>query len=264
MNSAFQWWCAATGLPWDWNWQWYPGVHLMLLLLALGWWWLGTVHQWQRRPWGWFASALLILLATLDWPIGKLGAGYLASVHTLQFLLLTLFAGPALLRSIPPDGWLRLAPPGSRRRRLLQFQAKALPGLIAYNVIVITTHFPAVVDTLMGTQLGSFAVDSSWLIAGMILWWPIAAPPEFRRLGMFAKMGYLFGATVVPTIPAMMMVFSDWPLYQLYELAPRVWPHFSANEDIQLAGLSMKLLGDLPLWIATAVVFFSESRREEN
>lgn len=259
MSSAFQWWCAATGLPWSWDWQWYPGVHLMLLALIAGWWWLGRAHQWQRRPWGWFIAAIVALIAILDWPIGKLGAGYLASVHTLQFLLLTLFAGPALLRSIPADGWQRIAPPGSRMRRWLTFQAKALPGLILYNLIVVTTHFPAVVDSLMGTQLGSFAIDSSWLVAGMILWWPIAAPAEFRQLGMFGKMGYLFGATIVPTIPAMMMVFSDWPMYRLYELAPRVWPHFSANQDIQLAGLSMKLLGDLPLWIATAVVFFMES-----
>ncbi len=263
MNSTFQWWCAATGMPWSWSWQWYPGVHLFLLALAGGWYWLGTRHQWKRRPWGWFAVAWFALLATLDWPIGKLGAGYLASVHTLQFLLLTLLAGPALLKAIPADGWARLAPPGSRFRRVLAFQARALPGLLLYNAIVITTHFPRVVDSLMATQLGSAIIDWSWLLAGMVLWWPIGAPAEFRRLRMFAKMGYLFGATIVPTIPAMMMVFADWPMYQLYELAPRVWVSFSANEDIQLAGLVMKLFGDLPLWIATAVIFFRESAQAE-
>src|SRR5690606_33849183 len=199
-----------------------------------------------------------------DWPIGKLGAGYLASVHTVQFLMLTLVVGPALLRSIPSEGWQRLAPVGSRFRSLLMFQSRALPALILYNAIVITTHFPLVVDTLMATQLGSALIDVSWMTAGLILWWPLAAPRTFRRMGMFAKMGYLFGATIVPTIPAMMMVFGDWPMYELYELAPRVDVRFSANEDIQLAGLVMKLFGDLPLWIATAVVFFTESaeRRE--
>lgn len=250
-------------MPWNWEWQWYPGVHLFLLALFAGWYWLGTRHRWTRRPWGWFALAWIALLATLDWPIGKLGAGYLASVHTLQFLLLTLLVGPALLRSIPVDGWERLAPPGSVMRRVLSFQARALPGLLVYNAIVVTTHFPRVVDTLMATQLGSAFIDWSWLFAGMVLWWPIAAPASFRRLGMFAKMGYLFGATIVPTIPAMMMVFTKWPMYELYELAPRVWVSFSANEDIQLAGLVMKLFGDLPLWIATATIFFRESKEED-
>lgn len=259
VTDAVQWWCSATGLPWSWRWQWYPGVHLFLLLIAGGWWALGRRQGWSRRPWGWFLVGWSALLATLDWPIGKLGAGYLASVHTLQFLTLTLLVGPMIIRSIPPEGWLRLAPEGGLRRRVLRFLGHAIPGLILYNAIVVTTHFPAVVDRAMQSQLGSFAIDASWLLAGVLLWWPILAPVEFRSLGMFQKMGYLFGATLVPTIPAMMMVFSKWPLYELYELAPRVDVRFSANVDIQLAGLVMKIFGDLPLWIATAVVFFTET-----
>jgi hypothetical protein len=39
---------------------------------------------------------------------------------------------------------------------------------------------------------------------------------------------------------------------------------FSANEDIQLAGLVMKLVGDLPLWFAAAFVFFTESKEAES
>jgi cytochrome c oxidase assembly factor CtaG len=256
-----QWWCAATGLPWNWEWQWYPGVHLFLLLLMTGWWGLGRVQRWSRRPTAWFLVAWIGLLVTLDWPLGKLGAGYLASVHTVQFLTLTLLVAPSLLRSIPAEGWQHIAPAGSRPHRLLHFFAHALPGLLAYNLLVVTTHLPAVVDTAMMTQLGSLAIDLSWLAAGLLLWWPILAPAGFVRLGVFGMMGYLFGATVVPTIPAMMMVFSDWPLYRLYELAPRVSVHFTANQDIQLAGLTMKLLGDLPLWIATAVVFYRGTAR---
>ncbi len=110
-----QWWCAATGEPWSWSWQWYPGVHLAILALAVGWYLLGSAQAWSSRPWGWFLTAEVALLATLDWPIGKLGAGYLASVHTLQFLLLTLLVAPALLRSIP-TGWL--ATHGPRRLAL--------------------------------------------------------------------------------------------------------------------------------------------------
>jgi cytochrome c oxidase assembly factor CtaG len=251
-----QWWCSATGLPWTWTWQWYPGVHLLLILIGVGWWQLGRAQDWPHRPWRWFAVAWVTLLLTLDWPIGKLGAGYLASVHTGQFLLLTLAVAPSLLKSIPRDGWIALAPAGSRQLRLLRALARPLPGLFCYDLLVIASHFPGVVDTAMATQLGSFAIDLAWLAAGLFLWWPILAPRGFVSLGVFGMIGYLFGATVVPTIPAMMMAFSDWPLYRLYELAPRVSVHFTANEDLKLAGLSMKLLGDVPLWIAALVVFF--------
>jgi cytochrome c oxidase assembly factor CtaG len=251
-----QWWCAATGFPWTWTWQWYPGVHLLLLLIAVGWWQLGRLQRWSRRPFGWFAVAWLTLLATLDWPIGKLGAGYLASVHTGQFLLLTLLVGPAIIRSIPLDGWVAMAPEGSRRRRFLCTMARPLPGLLTYTALVIATHFPAVVDTAMTSQLGSLSIDLAWLTAGLVLWWPIAAPKGFVALGVWGTIGYIFGATIGPTIPAMMMVFSDWPIYQLYELAPRVWVHFTANQDLKLAGLGMKMFGDLPLWGTAIAVFF--------
>ena len=251
-----QWWCAATGFPWTWAWQWYPGVHLLLILVAAAWWRLGQAHRWPRRPWRWFAVAWLALLATLDWPIGKLGAGYLASVHTLQFLLLTLLVGPALIRSIPPAGWDALAPPDSSRRRFLRTMARPLAGLFTYTTLVMATNFPAVVDTAMTSQFGSLAIDLAWLTAGLVLWWPIAAPRGFVALGVWGTIGYIFGATIGPTVPAMMMVFSDWPIYRLYELAPRVWVHFTANQDLKLAGLSMKMFGDLPLWGTAIAVFF--------
>ncbi len=251
-----QWWCSATGFPWTWAWQWYPGVHLLLVLFAIGWWQLGRRQRWSARPWRWFALAWITLLITLDWPIGKLGAGYLASVHTGQFLLLTLAVGPSLIKCIPPGGWLALAPVGTRRWRLLRTLARPLPGLLCYTGLVITTHFPAVVDGAMTSQLGSLSIDLTWLAAGFFLWWPIAAPRAFAALGVWGTIGYIFAATVGPTIPAMMMVFSDWPIYQLYELAPRVWLHFTANQDLKLAGLTMKLIGDVPLWITAMVVFF--------
>lgn len=251
-----QWWCAATGFPWTWTWQWYPGVHLLLVLLAVAWWRLGVRQGWHARPWRWFAIAWLTLLVTLDWPLGKLGAGYLASVHTAQFLLLTLAAGSALIRSIPAEGWLALAPDGSLRRRFLDTMARPLPGLLAYTGLVIATHFPAVVDGAMTSQLGSLSIDVAWLAAGFFLWWPLLAPRGIATLGVFGKIGYIFGATIGPTIPAMMMVFSDWPIYQLYEQAPRVWVHFSANTDLKLAGLSMKLIGDIPLWLTAIAIFF--------
>ena len=108
----------------------------------------------------------------------------------------------------------------------------------------------------MITQLGSFAIDLAWLFAGLFLWWPILAAPGFVSLGVIGMVFYLFGATVGPTIPAMLIAFSDWPIYRLYELAPRVSVHFTANDDLKLAGLSMKLIGDVPLWIAAMVVFF--------
>ena len=147
-----QWWCSATGVPWDWKWQWYPGVHLFLLLIGAGWWWLGRRQAWNRRPWLPFLAAWALLLVTFDWPLGKLGAGYLASAHTAQFVLLTGLVPPALLRAVPEEGWLRWA--GTPARHGLRgLRPHPLLCVLLYNVLVVVTHFPSVVDPAMKTQL---------------------------------------------------------------------------------------------------------------
>ncbi len=254
-----QWWCAATGLPWNWEWQWYPGVHLALATLVGAWLWVG--RNWPIRPWRPMLVALVLLLLTLDWPLGKLGAGYLASAHSLQFVLLSACIAPALLRSVPADAWLAWA---RRPDGTLRYRPHPLLCILVHNVIVVVTHFPAVVDPAMQTQLGSFLIDLAWLVGGLVLWWPIMAPAPLRRMRVFPSIGYLLLATVVPTIPAMMMVFASWPLYELYELAPRVSVRFSPNADLQLAGFTMKLIGDLPFWFAAGVVFFTRVRAESD
>ena len=48
-------------------------------------------------------------------------------------------------------------------------------------------------------------------------------------------------------------------LYAVYELAPRAFD-LPAHSDQQIAGLTMKIIGDLPLWFAFGVIFFRWAR----
>jgi putative membrane protein len=74
------------------------------------------------------------------------------------------------------------------------------------------------------------------------------------------KMAYLFASTLLPIIPSAFLTFAQYPLYATYELAPRILPNFSAQDDQQVAGLLMKIVGDLPIWFGFAVIFFRWSR----
>lgn len=259
-----QWWCAATNADWSWTWRAYPGVWLALLLLAA--WYVRTLRRQSalgpvpaRYPVRFFIG-FLALWAVLDWPVGALGAGYLLSVHTAQYVGLTLIATPFLLAGLPPGVFPQ---PGSGPSPgLLRRLTHPALGLVLYTAVMAVTHVPAVSDTLMATQWGSFAVDLTWLLGAAALWWPVQAPPEYVRMSPPLRIGYLFAATIPPTIPAAFMVFADYPLYALYELAPRVGS-ISAGADQQAAGLIMKAGADPLLWLAMAVVFFRWQRAEE-
>ena len=135
-------------------------------------------------------------------------------------------------------------------------------GLLGYTGIMAVTHIPAVSDALMATQVGSLVVDLAWITGALALWWPVLAPEGVVRISPPLRVGYIFLATIPPTIPAAFMVFADYPLYATYELAPRV-AGIAAGSDQQSAGLIMKAGADPLLWIAMAIVFFRWQRAED-
>jgi putative membrane protein len=259
------WWCAATNLPWTWEWRAYPGVWLVVLAIAALYF---TRYRAGRQHVAWsggrvatFLVGLFLVWAALDWPIGTLGGGYLASVHSLQWLLLAQFAPPFLIMGVPPEAWEALAARSAGWKAFLHRFAGAVTGLVVFNGIMIVTHVPTIVDFLMASQWGAFLIDVAWLFSGLALWWPVLCPPAVQRISEPARIGYLFAATIVPTVPAAFLTFADHPAYQLYELAPRV-NGITAASDQQTAGLIMKGVADPVMWFAMALVFFRWSAME--
>jgi putative membrane protein len=271
-GRAVTWWCSARDVAWTWTWQAYPGVWLFVLGIALGLYLtirrLAPHHAPPNQPplrkseAAWFTAGLLVLWAATDWPIGALGAGYLLTVHSVQWILYTLVVPPLLLLGVP--GWLPLsARPDSRAGRFLRLLARPIVALLITDAILLASHLPPVVDGFRRTQFGSFTVDLAWLIGGLVMWWPVLAPnPTISRVSYPWKIGYLFLSTLVPIVPAAFMTYADFPLYSLYELAPRV-NGIAAITDQQAAGLIMKAVADPIIWLAMAIVFFRWQRVEE-
>lgn len=262
------WWCSATGVAWEWRWQPYPGVWLLILLLLVSYF---TTFR-GPKPSGsvratcagvvYFVLGVLAIWIAADWPIGALGSGYLVSLHTVQYLLLALVAPPLILLGTPRSV-LRSLLCESRLAPAARILTHPAAGLAVFNAVLVLTHLPGVVDALMPTQLGSFVIDIAWLVAGFFLWWPaLGRLPELARLSYPARIGYLFLNTLLPTVPAAFLTFADFPIYSLYELAPPL-AEISRRTDQQVAGLSMKIAGDIILLTAMSILFFKWNAEEE-
>jgi putative membrane protein len=266
-----QWWCSATGQPWAWAWKAYPGVWLFVGLLGF-WYWRTVLRSGRQDASGsgpprerqdptsgaraWFAFGVIGIWIALDWPIGALGAGYLMTFHTVTYILLSLVTPPCLLLGVP-ERVVRRGLGHPLLGKVIRLGAKPLVGLTVFNVILVVTHVPSVVDGAMRTQVGALGIDLAWFLAGLALWWPALAPaPEVGRMSRPMKMAYLFASTLVPIIPSAFLTFADYPFYATYELAPRIFQPMTAQQDQQVAGLIMKLIGDLPIWFAFGVLFF--------
>ena len=250
-----RWWCSASTLPWTWHPIAYPGAWIVDLTLAYLYWRFSRHAATTRgaRVTGWLGIALLAV--AFDWPVGPLAAGYLASVHAVQFLIVAIIAPPLLLigarRGIAAQ-WPTAGAPERTLRRVFD----PVLGAVVFNIVVIATHMPRVNDLLMPLQVGAFAVDIAWLAAGTLFWWPLVVPVPHRPLfAVPLRMLYLFLGTLAHSGIAIVMLVRDHPMYGVYELAPRV-TGLSAMDDLQIAGGVMELGGAAVIFGVLTVMFF--------
>lgn len=259
-----QWWCSATGEPWTWSWQAYPGVWLFVAAVAwLAWrtWKSSGVGAGRRAA---AAAALVLLWLTLDWPVGPLGAGYLASVHALQFISLGMVVPPLLLRAVSAEQAKRWFAARPALGRLVATLTQPLVGAFLFTIVMIVTHVPRVVDAVMRYQLGAFALDLAWLVSGLLFWWPVVVRiPERPDFGPLPRILYIFLGTQAHLFIAMWLLLADFPVYATYELAPRV-VSLSALHDQQVAGGIMIGVAEPIVFAAIAAVFFKWANEQSS
>jgi putative membrane protein len=209
-----------------------------------------------------FSAGLLAVWVASDWPIHDLGERYFFWVHMVQHTTYAIIAAPLLLMGTP--AWLArwlLSP--RWLLRTVRYMSRLIPATLIFNLVIIVTHIPVVVDASLHHALLHFSLHALILVSSLIVWMPLLSPlPEVPRLQPLARMLFLFLQSVVPTVPASFLTFGDHPLYKFYETVPRLWG-ISALDDMRFAGLIMKILVGFSLWITITVVFFRWYNAEE-
>ena len=260
---------AAVAFP-----HWHPHLDVWALILAFAaLYGLAVRRERARRPGEQvvrrsqgvsFVAGLGVLWLASDWPVHDVAEGYLYSVHMVQHLLLTLVAALLLLAGTPAWMARNLLGGSGRLLRLVRTLSRPVTGLIQFNVVLILSHWPVVVEATVRYHALHFVAHAVLLTSAVLMWMPVASPlPEIRRIKPPAQMLYLFLQTIVPTVPASFLTFNDRPLYAVYAEFPRLWG-ISALTDQQSAGLIMKIAGGLFLWAVIAVIFFRWYDHEEN
>ncbi|MDQ6797330.1 MAG: cytochrome c oxidase assembly protein [Actinomycetota bacterium] len=285
---------AAVSFP---EWHVEPDVWVLLGVLLAG--YLLVVRSGrsrgdvtERKQVMLFCSGVAVLWFGSDWPVHDLAERYLYSFHMVQHLLFTLVAAPLLLLGTP--AWLgrrvlgigagrrsepepepgpgpRGAEPGvrvvvaapTRRLSVVRWLARPVPGLIQFNLVLVLSHWPAVVEATLLHHSLHFVAHAVLLLSALLMWMPVASTiPEVPRARPPTQMLYLFLQTIIPTIPASFLTFGAKPLYRIYETFPRLWG-VPALTDQQVAGLIMKIGAGFYLWTVIAVVFFRWYEGEE-
>lgn len=208
-----------------------------------------------------FLSGMAVMWLAADWPVHDLSERYLYHIHMSQHLLFSLVAAPMLVVGMPAWMWRNLLGRG-RRRRVWAFFTKPLVALIVFNAALLFTHWPAIVDASVHSELVHFGLHALITVTALQMWWPVLSPlPEMPAMSLPGQMLYLFLQSLAPTVPASFLTFGDHPLYPVYATFPRIWG-INVLDDQLLAGLIMKLIGGAILWGFITVIFFKWAAQE--
>ena len=213
----------------------------------------------QRAAW---YSGVVLVLAVSYWPIHDLAEESLFSVHMVQHMTYTLLAPPLLLLGMTR----KLADVTIARPSLLRFVkplAHPFVAFVLFNVTLVVTHWPKVVNLAIGNEFFHLSVHIWLVITAVLAWIPVASPtPALPRLRPAMQILYLFFQSILPNVPASFLTFSKVQLYTAYgdgALAFGLTP----VADQAIAGLIMKLGGTFIIWGAMTFVWFRWTASEQ-
>ena len=203
-----------------------------------------------------FSLMIALMWLSTDWPMHDIAEEYLYSVHMIQHMSLSMFVPPLALLATPE--WLfRIIIGDGRVRRAARFLTRPAAAALVYNLVVLTTHIPQLVNLSASNGPVHYLLHVLLVVSAFVMWIPICGPAREWRVSDGAKMIYLFSMSLVPTIPAGWLTFAEGPVYRHYDTPVRVGG-ISVLSDQQAAGGIMKLGGSVFMWI---VIIFIFSRR---
>src|SRR4029450_6724998 len=105
-----------------------------------------------------FALGVVAIWVAADWPIHDIAERYNYSIHMVQHLVLSMVAAPLLLLGTPAWMLRVILRPPALVFRAVRFFARFLPALIVFNLVLVLTHWPALVDFSLRSELAHFLI----------------------------------------------------------------------------------------------------------
>jgi putative membrane protein len=265
---------AATAAPGFWDWSFDPPLILTIDLAIL--YWIGArrtvtperkrvAQRWRSVS---FYAGLVVLAIALASPIEPL-SGQLFWVHMIQHVLLLMVAAPLIVLARP---WIRLwrcLPLRSRRslarglsrgeraaplRMLSRTLGSPLPSFVAFSVVLLAWHVPALFDaTLRTSALHALEHTLFFLTAIMFFKQIIPSPPLHTSLAAAQRVAYAIGGMIVSWALAVALAIAPHPLYGFYAHLGSRPGGISALADQQLAAGVMWVPGSVTFLIVVLV-----------
>jgi putative membrane protein len=231
-----------------------------------------AVRFWEWRSWGWrrwaFCTGVLVVVVVLL-PVIDPYVDASFPLHMVQHMVLMFVAAPLLALGSPGLPYLLALPRPWRRRvaglrggrpvrRLRAVAALPAVGVLAYSAVVLVWHLPAVFDAALESDAVHITEHACFLLAGWLLWAPLAA--RTRTLDGGRAVFYVFLSGFPMSLIGAVLTLAVHPIYPAQTgTGPR------ALAAQQLAGVVMWVppaLASLGLCAVLILLWFRGMERE--
>ncbi len=167
------------------------------------------------------AAGLAVMLIVVASPLAHLDH-HLLTAHMAQHLLLMLVAAPLILLGA--------------RSLVVPWAPPLTLCWLAGAVTVLAWHVPAIFDLALQSQFWHKFEHISFLLAGILFWWPVVQPSPYPRWSVPV---YLFLATLPCDALSAFLAFCGHVVYRPYLSHPSGLFGLSPLDDQALAGALM-------------------------
>ncbi len=238
-----------------WNMEPWVLVSALAVLVAYG---IGTGLKFTKLS-ALFITGIIIYVLALVSPLDYLGRTYLFSANMIQHILLLLVVPLLLLLGIPKtlaEKALAIEPIGAVMKVLGNPIVAWFLGVGSMWV----WHLPSLHESVLANDNLYITQQISFVLIGMIFWWPVFAPVESRRLSPLVSTLYLSSACLGCTILGMLITFAGAGLYASY-MTPvdtiGILP-LLRGELCLTPGVDQQI-GGLTMWVPGCLIYLTAS-----
>lgn len=207
-----------------------------------------------------FAGGLSALFIANFWPLAEIAQHDLLIGRMVQQLLISLAASPLLLKSLPRQAIVRLTKPRYFDLMLVTL-TRPLPSVIIFSIVAISAISPPLVRFEAQGTPNDIVIQLAVFLASLLVWTPLLKIlPGVRQLSTAGRLAYVFVLSLVPSIPAVVLIFAKRSLYSTYSNGAF---GISAVGDQELTGALAKIASLAVFWSIAIIILLRADRDEE-
>lgn len=203
-----------------------------------------------------FLTAIVLLWLSLMSPLDALGDTYLFSAHMLQHMILE-FIGPALLVVALNEEMVRSWLKVPVVRKAEQILSNPVLTVVIATVVMLGWHVPPIYDITLQNETVHIIEHITYIVSGVMLWWPVFKPIQEGRLKPMSATTYLTAAAFLASILGMVYTMADFSFYSAYaqpydqfRLLPLLRDEWGLNP------VADQKLGGAIMWVICTLTFF--------